>query len=495
MKGVARHFFSRHTVLWARQSLRLQEGFHARARSEAAVKRAELENEVDVIEAMLKELGTKVENDKACTPPLSMSAAALGEEYLVSISSMIMSPGFRSKESLKASRSVALACPWPWSNQYVRTLAKHTVWQPVEPSVPTWAKQLVRDRDFFSGNALVVRGAGGQEEAWKMLYMVKAPNFYMAVCPLREAPANDVMMEGESMSGYMDRFTLRSYKCNYADMRTASDIVVADTSKLFVVFGLNHDGGVHLSSQEEPMPLEVFTYGDQAVVPDVVAGDEGDSTKCKGDDAHWDKLIQEFPWLTCLDVRSGFAGDDVGGQTKKKARAHHNPDEMFDDAVDEDAVLDGLAEMERARAACELEFDRKEKAFFVVARGGESTLAATGHLHDAVQAKTTDKKYVGARDWCRRRSLQVTFKATINSPLSLYSAEQGNILVRSWCHRMQHFFDMECNSGLGEDYEYGPDVVGAYEEPSELSALADALPGKAQERIAFIWSIPRLNLR
>ena len=106
----------------------------------------------------------------------------------------------------------------------------------------------------------------------------------------------------------MDRFTLRSYKCNDDDMRTASDIVVADSSKLFVLFGLNHDGGVHLSSQEEPMPLDVFTEGDQTVEPDVVAGDGGESEKCKGDDTHWDKLILDFPWLTCLDARSGFTG-------------------------------------------------------------------------------------------------------------------------------------------------------------------------------------------
>ena len=70
--------------------------------------------------------------------------------------------------------------------------------------MPAWAKGLVRDREFFSGNALVARGAGGQEEAWKMVYMVKAPSFYMAVCPLREVPANDKMVEGERLSEFMD---------------------------------------------------------------------------------------------------------------------------------------------------------------------------------------------------------------------------------------------------------------------------------------------------
>ena len=119
----------------------------------------------------------------------------------------------------------------------------------------------------------------------------------MAVCPLREAPANDVMMEGESLSDYMDTFLLRRYKCSYADMRTASDIVVAETSKLFVVFGLNHDGGVHMSSQEEPMPLEVFTDGDHSAEPDVVAGDEGASTKCKGDDAHLGHINSGVPMI------------------------------------------------------------------------------------------------------------------------------------------------------------------------------------------------------
>ena len=137
-----------------------------RAKGEEKAENAERANRADMtVGAERAECEEKAEKDKACTPPLVMSAAALGEEYLVSISSMIMSPGFRSKESLKASRAAAMTCPFPWSNQYVRTLAKHKVWQPVEPSVPTWAKDLVRDRDFFAGNALVVRGAGGQEEA------------------------------------------------------------------------------------------------------------------------------------------------------------------------------------------------------------------------------------------------------------------------------------------------------------------------------------------
>ena len=241
------------------------------------------------------------------------------------------------------------------------------------------------------------------------------------------------MDESESAGEYSERFVHRRYKCNFAEMATAEDVIVGESSELLVLFGLKHEGGVYLSCQDEPMPLSVFTRGDTHVAANDV--EEGATSSTDADAAHWNKMVLEFPWFAHLDQRSGFAGGDTGEGARKKAKlaASKLPDI---DEVDEDAVLEGLAELEKARAALadDLE-ERGEMAFYPVYRGGRSTIIEQGVASDAVQSNIVERASLGVRAWCKRHGLNITFKAT----LSQYSRDESHILTRGWCHRMQFF--------------------------------------------------------
>ena len=73
---------------------------------------------------------------------------------------------------------------------------------------------------------------------------------------------------------------------------------------------------------------------------------------------------------------------------------------------------------------------------------------------------------------------------------------QAQVLVRSWCHRMQWFFDMEMAAIDGAEFSFNDDIVSRYIEPTELAALAeDRMHPKWSKwfpRILAIRTIPRV---
>ena len=145
--------------------------------------------------------------------------------------------------------------------------------------------------------------------------------------------------------------------------------------------------------------------------------------------------------------------------------------------------------MEKARAAMESDSICVEHAFYVVIRGGKSLFDAKGIIADAVQAKVTDKAYVGAKEWCQRRGLQTTFKNTFAG--GLYTEEHCHILARAWAHRMQHFFDVECGSAEGHDFEYSAEHGRHYVEPREFTEIANDAPKRLKERVELVRMIPQ----
>ena len=101
-----------------------------------------------------------------------------------------------------------------------------------------------------------------------------------------------------------------------------------------------------------------------------------------------------------------------------------------------------------------------------------------------MQGQTTNQH---AKAWAVRRGLQVSFKASFSE----HGVAASKVLVRSWCHRMQFFWDLELRSEEGINLEYNETHVGSYLEPSELQALeTDGSNPKWGSRIAFIRRIP-----
>ena len=69
----------------------------------------------------------------------------------------------------------------------------------------------------------------------------------------------------------------------------------------------------------------------------------------------------------------------------------------------------------------------------------------------------------------------------------IHGLAESKVLVRRLCHRMQHFYDLECAALEAQGLVYSPELVCEYVEPTELTALAiDAANPAWAERIAFI---------
>ena len=122
--AIAKALFARHARLWAAQSIRMQDAYNVRARQAAAIRRAQIEAELDVLTS---ELGMHAERDTtdASPPPLCMSSAALPNNLLDTFARLMESPGYRSAASVKPARKEAFEVAPPWPPSYMAQLAKH----------------------------------------------------------------------------------------------------------------------------------------------------------------------------------------------------------------------------------------------------------------------------------------------------------------------------------------------------------------------------------
>ena len=148
----------------------------------------------------------------------------------------------------------------------------------------------------------------------------------------------------------------------------------------------------------------------------------------------------------------------------------------------------GLKALERAReaeraAASEL----PDNDFVAKVRGGGSEVYKSGDVVHAMQGQCSGQE---ATAWARKYAA-TTFKATFSE----HGTPEAKILVRAWCHRCQFFYNIEMEAPAAVEFSYSDAHLAAYEEPTELTALAqlDTHPKwrKWMGRIVAIRNIPR----
>ena len=191
-----------------------------------------------------------------------------------------------------------------------------------------------------------------------------------------------------------------------------------------------------------------------------------------------------FHGCSILDDKQGFAaeGDSAGAIDPAS-----QPGVLAE--IDEDEIWAGLAALERARIA---EGDTAASSgagrdFVPKVRGGTSEILKSGIAVHASQGQCTNQ---AATDWARQYG-QTTFKATFSE----HGPAESAVLVRSWCHRMQLFFDMWLRAPAGAGFVYTDELVGSYAEPTELAALTGSVGHakyrKWMSRIEVVRTIPR----
>ena len=117
-------------------------------------------------------------------------------------------------------------------------------------------------------------------------------------------------------------------------------------------------------------------------------------------------------------------------------------------------------------------------------------MSEPGKAPDAFQAIARSDM---GHDFCTRRKLQTTFKATFSE-----HGGQDNCLVlcRCWSQRMQFFLDLEIASEAGPSHVFSLADINSYIEPAELAVLLrSATKASTFSRLAFIRGIPHPNKR
>ena len=165
--------------------------------------------------------------------------------------------------------------------------------------MPACASPLIAHREFFRGAALVIRRADDQVEYWKMVFMVKSP-LYLALCPLRPTE------EWQACSALLEpRDMIYSFKCNFGDCYSAADVDVGATDQLSILWRLQHNGGIHVSSGSVPAGLDWLLSG-VAQKSENSCEQKDVQEPAKKAAREFDEVLQELPWLQHLDERQGY---------------------------------------------------------------------------------------------------------------------------------------------------------------------------------------------
>ena len=193
-------------------------------------------------------------------------------------------------------------------------------------------------------SALCVQHLDGSREVWKLILAVKSPKtFILGMCKLylvTMPPLHDLVAVPPPVP---ETF---AFNINYADCASASDIVIGDTDQLRILFRLRHRGGTLLTSDTQPMLLDLLVdaEGCDFGPAEVAAG--GKKQKAEKD-PEFENLVHAMPWLQHLDFKQGLTSGEA--ELGDGDSATSSKGEMAD--IDEDQIWEGLSKMESARSA------------------------------------------------------------------------------------------------------------------------------------------------
>ena len=288
MSKIARHCFTRHTAMWAQQTLAQQNEWHHRAQQHSGARAHLLQLEWQVLSAELAKVEEKVVESKQTSSPMTMRSAALSEADVDMFARLWNQPGFRSPEHMAFARAGVATAPRHFGSEDTGI----AVWERTEPTMPDWSTPLVVDRQFFNGTALVILRANGDREFWKLVFAIKNPKFYLGVCRLHPITPSPFDLAAEPLP--LDPPYI--FNMNYADCRSAAEVNIGAGDTYKILLRLLHTGGTRVTSDMEPLDLDYIQSAegcDMGKVDDA----EPRAKAAPKQDVVFEKLVQALPWL------------------------------------------------------------------------------------------------------------------------------------------------------------------------------------------------------
>ena len=194
-------------------------------------------------------------------------------------------------------------------------------------------------------------------------------------------------------------------------------------------------------------------------------------------DAHKEEMIKTLPWLAILDEKEGFEAKPTGSSSSMDT-----PPGGKTDSDDEDTqTVEVMKAIDLARSALSKDPQPSFDDFYCSARIASGDRDGPQGLPFACLAQTRGDL---AKEFCKRRSIPYTSQfifSVCGSPTIAYT------LGRSWCHRMQHFYNLELLSPDGPGLVFTESDFTNYNEPTELTRLSgQVLPRRVVQRIRDI---------
>ena len=425
------------------------------------------------LEAARDVLRLRMEEAAGDTQPMVMSQAALSPGALQRWASLMGTSDF-SGQALLARRVEAMRVPQPTGAVARQQLEAQAVWHPEHPRMPAWAASVAAHRADFKDAALMFGIDESRQQVFKFLYAVQNP-IYVALTPLVEDDFFPVFptRHSDNWSGVtLQRVTFR-FRCNYADLTSAAACPCIHESEMFVLLNLEHTGGTVVQTSARAIPFTDFLRNLPALER---AERQAPGTREVVMVRSRDAAVLQLPWLRGLDEREGYGSHDAAPVAADTASTSTSAETALADTDIEDALLT-LDVVRQHVAACG---NASSDDFGTRVLGGAWTLQERGVVFDAIQG-IARREF--ANQFCTRRGVQKPMRFDV----SACGQEGRSIMARAWCHRMQYFLDLEL--AHGEGHVYTDAERRDYCEPSEFTMWADAVKGRALERVAQIRAV------
>ena len=473
---ITRMVISQRGKWWARQSIEAKAECWERARRYQHQRADKVRKEMAELSDQVDKLLAQEEKDNEVYPPVCLSISAVDSSDLEAMADKLKSPEFCSVSRLAMLRADLLIVP---PAPVMPELPEGTaLWSYSEPEQPDWAKQVALYRDFFRDAAFVFC-VDGIATFWKFVYAVQKPHSYVAMCELLPTNFSDDGLPGSTATSFIPSFPFDyAFRCNYGILKTAADMPVLSVDDLSVVFNVWHVGGVVVTARGPPQPLRAFLAGEHITESHSLPKEKKDPKV----DQEFETLVLQYPWLEHLSTVESFVARAQTASSSKDRTPKSDLNKEHE--IDEDEIFAALARVELARVAeADIAAARGTVDFVCIENRGESNVLKGKAFHDAVQGKCAHKE---ADTWARGHRLQVTYKATFTE----HKEVPSRILVRSWVHRMQHFYDYELKHGC-DGFKFTQAMVDLYVEPDELTNLASSCThAHTLQRIAVLRKIP-----
>jgi hypothetical protein len=246
-----------------------------------------------------------------------------------------------------------------------------------------------------------------------------------------------------------------------------------DRRDVQVVHGLTYAGGARYKSEFAAVSIDEFLRllpVGQAKAPSVP------TTRKRKTDA----IITELPWVEKL-----IKGRPAMIVSKEDGSDNESSDDDIgiDPDMEASVLADNWDELADMRQQWENDPLLRSDDFKLKVLGGPWTLAAHGVISDALSGITIGEHAI---DWCRVRALNLSFRCEI----ALYAIENCAVLVRTWCIKMQYYYNLSLTRPDGVGFTDADRAGFVYPPEFELMAATTFVGhARGQRRVQQIRNL------